>query len=108
MSLQVASNTTYDAQYCSCTHLTSFASTWIVPPTPLDFNYIFANAGFAKNLTIYITTIVIYVVFIFILLWARRRDRKDLLKVGMTMWPGRDKILVIIVMEIVIMNYYFN
>ncbi|XP_030841939.1 polycystic kidney disease protein 1-like 2 [Strongylocentrotus purpuratus] len=80
----VANNTTYEAQYCSCTHLTSFASTWIVPPTPLDFNYIFANAGFAQNLTIYITTIVIYVVFIFILLWARRRDRKDLLKLGVT------------------------
>ncbi|XP_041473066.1 uncharacterized protein LOC121422223 isoform X1 [Lytechinus variegatus] len=81
---EVLSSTTYSEQYCSCNHLTSFASTWIVPPTPLDFNYILENASFTENLTIYITTIVVYVFFFFILLWARRRDRKDLLKLGVT------------------------
>ncbi|XP_072168355.1 uncharacterized protein [Diadema setosum] len=81
---EVEASTDYSEQQCKCTHLTSFSSTWIVPPTPLDFDYIFANAGFRQNLTMYITTIVIYVFFFIIFLWARRKDRKDLLKLGVT------------------------
>ena len=81
-SLQVGPNTTKDLTQCFTTHLTDFASTWIVPPTPLDFHYIFSNAGFLQNLTIYITTIVIYVLFVFIFIWARRKDRKDLILVS--------------------------
>ena len=66
---------------CFSTHLTDFASTWIVPPAPLDFQFIFNNAGFLDNLTIYITTIAVYVLFFFIFIWSRRKDKKDCIMV---------------------------
>ncbi|XP_071961517.1 polycystin-1-like [Antedon mediterranea] len=72
---------------CFCNHLTSFASSWFVPPAPLDFDYIFANAGFLDNITIYCTTIAIYVIFVIIFIWARRKDKKDVLKLGVTPLP---------------------
>ncbi|KAJ8037623.1 Polycystic kidney disease protein 1-like 2 [Holothuria leucospilota] len=69
---------------CLCTHLTSFASTWIVPPAPLDFGYIFNNLGFVQNMTIYIATISVYTICFFLLIWARRKDKKDVLLLGVT------------------------
>ncbi|XP_072027797.1 polycystin-1-like protein 2 [Amphiura filiformis] len=71
-------------------HMTSFASTWIVPPAPLDFDYIWANASFYQNPTIYISTIVIYVVFFMLFLWARRKDKKDLFRLGVTALKGNN------------------
>ncbi|XP_022109894.1 polycystic kidney disease protein 1-like 2 [Acanthaster planci] len=82
--VRVGPKTTKDLTQCFSRHLTDFASTWIVPPTPLDFEYIFNNAGFLENLTIYITTIAIYVLFAFIFIWARRKDRKDIIMQGLT------------------------
>ncbi|XP_038068153.1 uncharacterized protein LOC119737688 [Patiria miniata] len=81
--VRVGPKTTKDLTQCFSRHLTDFASTWLVPPTPLDFQYIFNNAGFLENLTIYITTIVIYVLFVFIFIWARRKDRKDIIMQGL-------------------------
>ncbi|CAF4453591.1 unnamed protein product, partial [Adineta steineri] len=42
---------------CLSTHLTSFAGAFIVLPEPINWSYVFANAGFMKNKTIYLTTI---------------------------------------------------
>ncbi|XP_072050167.1 polycystin family receptor for egg jelly-like [Amphiura filiformis] len=83
--VDVATNHRYTC--CLCNHLTSFASTWIVPPTPLDFDYIFANADFKDNITIYVTTIAIYLFFIILFIWARRADNKDLMLLGVAPLP---------------------
>ncbi|XP_072044193.1 polycystin-1-like isoform X2 [Amphiura filiformis] len=88
--LQVDRRTDFKFTICLSTHLSSFASSFIVPPTPLDFNYIFANAGFAQNLTIYITTIVIYVLFFFVIIWGRRKDKKDVVLLGVTPLPDNN------------------
>ncbi|CAF4436052.1 unnamed protein product, partial [Adineta steineri] len=42
---------------CLSTHLTSFAGGFIVLPEPINWSYVFANAGFMKNKTIYLTII---------------------------------------------------
>ncbi|XP_071956900.1 polycystin-1-like protein 2 [Antedon mediterranea] len=79
----VGKDTSFTYTQCLCTHLTSFSSSFIIPPAPLDFSYIFANAGFLDNITIYVTCIVSYVFFTLIFIWARRKDKKNEIMVGM-------------------------
>ena len=66
---------------CFSAHLTTFAGGFIVLPAPVNWNYVFANADFAKNKTIYITLMVICVLYILLVIFARLKDRKDLQKV---------------------------
>ncbi|XP_033105246.1 polycystic kidney disease protein 1-like 2 [Anneissia japonica] len=80
---KVGPETSVSYTQCLCTHLTTFASSFIIPPAPLDFDYIFANADFLDNIAIYVTSIVIYVLFILIFIWARRKDKQDEEMVGM-------------------------
>ncbi|XP_070581220.1 polycystin family receptor for egg jelly-like isoform X2 [Ptychodera flava] len=81
---QVGSDTNYLQTQCLCSHLTNFASAWIIPPNEIDFDYVFANMDFYKNPTIYIVTIVVFVLYFIGLIWARRKDKKDLLMLGIT------------------------
>ncbi|KAF2356144.1 GPS motif protein, partial [Trinorchestia longiramus] len=55
---------------CACNHLTSFGSGFIPMPNPIDFSYVFANAGFAENLTIYLTIIFSLSFYIIGLIYA--------------------------------------
>eukprot|EP00058_Branchiostoma_floridae_P020618 XP_002606108.1 hypothetical protein BRAFLDRAFT_88018 [Branchiostoma floridae] len=71
-----ASNSTHTQ--CLCNHLTSFASDLFVPPNPIDFSYVFANASFMDNITTYVTIITIYVIFVIGAIWARRMDKRDI------------------------------
>ncbi|XP_054717405.1 uncharacterized protein LOC129226802 [Uloborus diversus] len=75
---------------CECNHLTSFSSGFFVTPSEIDFSYVFANAGFKNNVTIYATIIVTLSVFILLLIYARWRDRKDLQKLGATPLPDNE------------------
>ena len=40
-------------------------------PNSVDFSYVFANAGFADNVTIYMTILVTMVTYVCLLIWAR-------------------------------------
>jgi len=42
---------------------------------------VFANLDFARNVTLYVTEIIIFIVFIGAAIWARREDKKDQVKV---------------------------
>lgn len=75
--IQVLNTTSLAKVYCACTHLTTFAAGLIVPPNNLDFNFILNNANFEKNLTIYTTMIFFAVVYVLLMMWGRRRDKKD-------------------------------
>ncbi|CAF0773839.1 unnamed protein product [Adineta steineri] len=55
--LIVGSLTNHYETECLSTHLTSFAGGFIVLPEPINWSYVFANAGFLKNKTIYLTVI---------------------------------------------------
>jgi polycystin 1L2 len=61
----------------STTHLTSFGTGFFVKPNLVDFSYVFANAGFTDNLTIYFTLIFTVAVYILLVIWARIKDKKD-------------------------------
>ena len=53
----------------------------MVAPNTIDWNFIFSNADFFKNPTLYITEIVIIVSYILAMIWARRQDKQDVEKV---------------------------
>ena len=78
---QVGSLTNHRQTQCFSTHLTTFAGGFLVLPAPVNWNYVFANADFAKNKTIYITLIIVCVLYILLILFARFKDRKDIEKV---------------------------
>lgn len=62
--------------------MTTFAGGWVVVPNTIDWNFVFSNMDFFKNPTLYITEIVIFVVYIVTVIWARYKDKKDLEMVG--------------------------
>ena len=79
--LVVGSLTDHHQTRCTSTHLTSFAGGFIVLPAPVNWSYVFANADFAKNKTIYITLMVVCILYIVLLIFARAKDKKDVQKV---------------------------
>jgi hypothetical protein len=50
-------------------------------PSPINWNYVFSNADFSRNKTVYLTMIIIVVLYIILLIYARHQDRKDMNKV---------------------------
>ncbi len=69
---------------CLSTHLTTFAGSFLVLPAPINWNYVFANADFIKNKTIYLTVICISILYLLLIIYARYKDKKDLEKLGVT------------------------
>ena len=79
--LVVGPLTNHSQTQCFSTHLTTFAGGFIVLPAPVNWKYVFANADFGKNKTICITLIVVCVLYVLFMIFARRKDNKDLQKV---------------------------
>ncbi|PVD37765.1 hypothetical protein C0Q70_00366 [Pomacea canaliculata] len=80
--LRVSPETDENKTVCLATHMTTFAGGWVVVPNTIDWNFVFSNMDFYKNPTLYITEIVIALVYILAVVWARRKDKKDLEKLG--------------------------
>lgn len=78
--LQVVS-TSYVMTQCQASHLTSFASGFFPSPNEINFEFIFANAGFTDNVSIYMTLAFTLALFMVLLIWARYKDREDLKEV---------------------------
>jgi hypothetical protein len=79
--IQVGPLTNHYQTHCFSTHLTTFAGGFLVLPAPVNWNYVFANADFAKNKTIYLTVICICIIYIVLMIYARFKDKKDIEKV---------------------------
>lgn len=69
--------TTVDQIVCECTHLTVFAAGLIVPPNSLDFDFIFQHASIDQNITIYVTIVVLFILYLSFIVWAHRKDKED-------------------------------
>ena len=80
--LQVGPSTNHRQTQCLSTHLTSFAGGFLVLPAPVNWSYVFANADFMKNKTIYLTVIGLGVLYIALTIYARFQDKKDIEKVS--------------------------
>ena len=70
----------YETQ-CFSRHLTRFASGFSILPEPVNWKKVFANGDFLKNKTIYLTVIVVALIYLLLLTYARFFDGKDLEKV---------------------------
>ena len=79
---QVGSLTDHYQTQCYSTHLTMFASGFLALPAPINWDYVFTNADFVRNKTIYLTVICLIVIYLILIIFARFRDRKDTDKVG--------------------------
>ncbi|UJR16871.1 hypothetical protein I4U23_003769 [Adineta vaga] len=76
---------------CFATHLTSFAGGFLVLPEPVNWSYVFANADFLRNKTIYVTVICVSIIYILLMIYARWKDKKDMEKLGVTPLPDNHK-----------------
>jgi polycystin 1L2 len=76
---------------CFSTHVATFASGFLVLPSPINWNYVFANANFMRNKTIYLTVICICLIYILLMIYARYKDKKDLDKLGVTILPDNHR-----------------
>ncbi|CAF0742236.1 unnamed protein product [Didymodactylos carnosus] len=85
--LTVGPQTSHTLTHCYSNHLTTFAGGWVVLPAPINWNYVFANADFSRNKTIYLTVILTVVLYLIILIYARYKDKKDVEKLGVTPLP---------------------
>ncbi|BFZ03248.1 hypothetical protein BsWGS_06287 [Bradybaena similaris] len=86
----VGSETTVHQTVCHCSHLTTFAGGWVVVPNTIDWSYVFANADFLTNPTIYITVIVTGALYIIFAILARYKDKKLAEKLGIAPLPDND------------------
>ena len=83
--------TNFDQTQCYSTHLTKFTGGFQVLPAPINWNYVFANADFLKNKTIYLTVICVVVIYLILVIFSRYKDRKDLQKLGVTPLSDNNK-----------------
>ncbi|CAL1543663.1 unnamed protein product [Lymnaea stagnalis] len=87
---EVSVNSTADKTVCSCNHMTTFAGGFVVVPNVIDWNYVFSNADFLSNPTLYLTEIFIAVVFSVAFFLARRKDKKDVTLLGLAPLADND------------------
>ncbi len=85
--LIVGLSTNHFETQCYSTHLTTFTGGFIVLPAPINWNYVFANADFNRNKTVYITLICVCILYLLLIIYARYKDKKDLEKLGVTPLP---------------------
>ncbi|CAF0849209.1 unnamed protein product [Adineta steineri] len=89
--LIVGSSTNHYETECLSTHLTTFAGGFIVLPAPINWSYVFANADFMKNKTVYLTMIFTSIIYIILMIYACFKDKKDFEKLGVTPLPDNNK-----------------
>jgi len=80
---KVGSLTNHNETECYSTHLTTFAGGFLVLPSPINWNYVFANTNFNQNKTIYLTIISISILYLLLIIYSRYKDKKDIEKVSL-------------------------
>ena len=81
LHLQVAANSSPLKTLCLCDHLTSFGGDMVVPPNTINFNTVFSLDNFVESLPVFFTVVLCMLLYIIVLVWSRREDKKDLIKV---------------------------
>ena len=78
--------------HCLCTHLSAFGGNIFVAPNPIDFDKIFTEftrLGETKNFVVLATVCAIFGMYFVGLVFARRADKKDTSKVGLSLTIGK-------------------
>lgn len=77
---EVYPDSSFEYTHCTSQHLTEFVGGFIVVPSAINFDDVFANASFLENPTIYTTVIVIIVCYVGAGIWCFFMDKRDILK----------------------------
>ena len=83
--MSLLNETNIKQTHCSSNHLTSFAGGLLLMPNQINVQYAFSNASPAKNYTIYLTLIVICILYILFGLWSIIMDKRDLKKLNINL-----------------------
>ncbi|XP_016288259.2 glycine cleavage system H protein, mitochondrial isoform X1 [Monodelphis domestica] len=88
---QVGPQTTLYSTHCLCNHLTFFGSTFFVMPNIIDVSQTAELFGTFVNNPVVVTTVgCLCVVYVMVLVWARRKDIQDNAKVKVTVLEDND------------------
>ncbi|XP_004690218.1 PREDICTED: polycystic kidney disease protein 1-like 2 [Condylura cristata] len=88
---QVGPRTTPTQTHCLCNHLTFFGSTFLVMPNAVDVRQtaqLFTT--FEENPVVVTTVGCLCVVYVLLVIWARRKDAQDQAKVKITVLEDND------------------
>ncbi|XP_071797014.1 polycystin-1-like protein 2 isoform X2 [Asterias amurensis] len=86
---QVGENSTSALTQCLCTHLTTFGSGFKIPINKIDLS----DSAFLKlheNPVVFIFMVCCLCLYFLVILWARKADKRDILKAGVTPLPDND------------------
>ena len=83
--IEIMPDTNEKYTHCVTYHLTEFAGGLVILPADINFKYAFANGSLNKNPIIYITVILIVVVYLLFMIWGRYQDKIDSKKIGICM-----------------------
>ncbi|KAL5017875.1 hypothetical protein ScPMuIL_003597 [Solemya velum] len=78
-----------DRVHCLCNHLTSFGAGFSVPINTINLN----NSAFTKldeNPVVFSTMICVLCGYLLMLIWARKKDKQDVIQAGLTPLPDND------------------
>ena len=76
--------TTQDFIHCSCDHLSAFGGQLLVAPTAIDFDEVFiqlASVPDSGYIAVIIAISCVFGLYLVLLMWARKNDKHDLMKV---------------------------
>lgn len=88
-SQQVGPKTVPDNLHCLCTHLSAFGGDFFVAPNPIDFDKVwaeFGNLAESGNFVVLATVCSIFGLYFVGLVFARKADRKDEMKVRLVLF----------------------
>ena len=80
--MEIFGDTNLKQTHCLSNHLTFFASGYVILPSSINFEYVFANASFSQNPLIYTAVIILTCIYILFALWAKFMDKRDLKKLN--------------------------
>ncbi|XP_038048999.1 polycystin-1-like [Patiria miniata] len=82
---QVGQHTTTHSIHCLCNHLSSFASSFFVPPNTIDFSTVFSKfLNLGDNAAVFATVLGFLGLYLLLLVWLRRKDKQDIIKWGVS------------------------
>lgn len=89
---QVGLETNSSEVQCLCNHLTSFAGQVVVAPNAIDFDKGLTGflelSSISSNSIVLSTVVSIFGIYILLLIWARRLDRRNAKKVRILLYSG--------------------
>ncbi|XP_045211050.2 uncharacterized protein LOC123562481 [Mercenaria mercenaria] len=69
---------------CPARREMTFANTFYVAPNTIDFSTVFLKFSPEDQAAVIAVLVLVFLIYVLVIIWARRHDRKDLLKWGVT------------------------